>query len=66
MSPSFTIFGGEKCVPSGLGDGDVFPSLTMIGGGVFLRCAFFLLVTVTGIASGPFSITGFVGFFQFH
>jgi len=52
--PSFTLFGGI--------DFGAFITLGGGGGGGIL-CAFLVLVTVTGIASSPFSTTGLGGIF---
>jgi len=62
---SFTIFGGLNLTTSTFGGGKGLPSLLIIGGGGGgCRCAFFLLVTVKGMTSGPFSTLGLaVGFF---
>lgn len=54
FSPFFTILGGVNLVTSTLGGG---------GGGGSCLCAFLLLVTVTGMASDPFSTVGLAGAF---
>ena len=61
--PSFTIFGGVNLASSTFGGAKGLPFFVIIGGGGGggTRCAFLVLVTVTGIASAPFSTMGLDG-----